>query len=192
MKPFIVGLAIIIFFLFLLVFWQDHLNYRIDRQVLKYCAEEASSSAMLYFRPDEFNTGIKVFDENEGKKAIEQVIRYWLKLGDYEFDGIGKVSYTAYFFDDYTDSSGKLYYRVIKDGQLIGGDYFKYKSSMSDGVVEHQFDDGNGKFKYKKYISHPTVVVTINTGRGYFRSSFILGEEPELVRSAAYEYFNKK
>ncbi|QSX04913.1 hypothetical protein JYG23_09435 [Sedimentibacter sp. zth1] len=180
MKPFIVGLALCILLLFLIVFQTDNYNCRLESQNLKYCADEASASASLFFdnisveNANDFTSGYKIFDEKEGIIAIERVIQVYLKtdssllptLKSYWED---KINYTVYFFDD--DLICNVYTNGIKTDSFM----FNYPFLYTDELLY-----------YNKTIAKPIVIVTINAGKSRYRLNFI--SQITIVRSSGYEY----
>jgi hypothetical protein len=184
-KAFIAGVAVIIILLLIITFWQDHLNYRLQAEFLKHCADEASASALLYY--DNFynddtenpikigkNFGQVVFDELEGIKAIEYILKNWLKLYKDE------INYTAYFFNEIVDESlGEIFScSVYKNGRRIDEECFITTNRT------YMYKDSN--LKYEKLITTANVIVTINAGKARFRQVFI--SEPILIRSSGYDY----
>lgn len=182
----------------MICFWQDHLNYRLQTEFLKHCADEASASAMLYYdnyyNADTFNPvklgknyGQLVFNEEEGIEAIETVLKQWLKL-----DGHGKltaqedsyfkgeINYTAYFFNEVSDEKLSEIFScsVYKNGNRIEEQCFKTK--------DRSYMYMDAELKYEKLITSANVIITINAGRASFRLSFI--KEPIVVRSSGYDY----
>ncbi|WP_240416482.1 hypothetical protein [Paenibacillus periandrae] len=94
---------------------QDEYN-RAERQYikLKYIAEEAAAAATQYHDSIAYSNGSMVFNQSEGIKAAEYVIRKGLNLdnnfipmpGSYWID---KVTYNIQFFDDSNSSYPILY-----------------------------------------------------------------------------------
>jgi|GEM_PF-766708 len=198
MKAFITGIAVLIILILLITFWQDHLSYRLQAELLKHCADEASASAMLYYdnyynndteNPIKIgkNFGQVVFDESEGIEAIEHILKNWLKL-----EGKGslipkadsyykdEINYTAYFFNEVLDNSSKEIFNcsVYKNGKKIDEECFKTNNRS------YLYKDS--QLNYEKLITSANVIITINVGKASFRLSFI--KEPILIRSSGYDY----
>lgn len=180
MKPFIVGVALIILLLFTLIFEIDYYDYRIESQNLKYCADEASASAALFYESYNYNNeiefegGYKVYNESDGIKAIEKVIQVYLAT-DYSLNPkhnsywTSPISYNAYFFDD--DLVCSVYKNGIKKSEFR----FSYPYLFEDELLG-----------YNKSVSKPSIIVTINAGVNSFRLDFL--NSRDVIRSSAYEY----
>ncbi len=174
MKPLLVGVALIIILLIMIVFQVDNYNYRLESNFLKYCADEASNSASLFYDEIDYSNGKKIYNEVEGLKVIEYVIENYLKTdatlvplrSSYWKD---KIQYTAYFFDD------DLLCSVYKNGIKVNSFSFSYPYLYTD-------EDLN----YKKSIGKSCVIVTINAGKTKYRLNFIA--KPFCIRSSGYEY----
>ncbi len=198
MKVLIAGMAILIILVMMICFWQDHLNYRLQTEFLKHCTDEASASAMLYY--DNYynsdvhnlvklgkNYGQVVFNEVEGIKAIETVLKHWLKL-----EGNGKltamadsyfkdeINYTVYFFNEVSDEKLSEIFScsVYKNGKKIEEECFKTK--------DRSYMYRDTELNYEKLITSANVIITINAGRASFRLSFI--KKPIMIRSSGYDY----
>ena len=174
MKPLITGIALIIIILIMIIFQTDNYNYRLQSDFLKLCADEASNSALLFYDEDKFRGGQKIFNEAEGIKIIEYVIKSYLKtdgalLPLKESYWKDRISYTAYFFND------NLICGVYKNGIKINSFSFLYPYLYTDDEL-----------LYKKSVAEATVIVTINAGRKKYRLIFLSG--PVTIRSSGYEY----
>lgn len=174
MKPLISGIAIILIILIMVVFQIDNYNCRLQSSFLKYCADEASNSASLFYDEFEFSNGQKIFKDKEGIKAIENVIKNYLKTDNDLFPlsqsyWSEKISYTAYFFND------DLSCIVYKDGVKINTFNFEYPYLYTDT-----------KLNYKKTVGQASVIVTIDAGKGRYRLN--LSSKPKCIRSSGYEY----
>lgn len=174
MKPLIVGIALIIIILIMLVFQIDNYNYRLQSNFLKFCADEASNSASLFYDENNFKNGIKIYNEVDGIKSIEHVIQNYLKTDNglsplKESYWTDKISYTAYFFND------NLTCNVYKNGIKTETLNFVYPFTYTDSELH-----------YKKTFSKATVIVTINAGKINYRLSFT--SKPICIRSSGYEY----
>ncbi len=174
MKPLIVGIALIIVILIMLVFQIDNYDYRLQSNFLKFCADEASNSASLFYYENEFKNGLKIFNEADGIKSIEHVIQNYLKTDNgltplRESYWSDKITYTAYFFNDNLSCS------VYKNGVKTDSFNFTYPYLYTDKELN-----------YKKSVGKASVIVTINAGKINYRLSFIA--KPICIRSSGYEY----
>jgi hypothetical protein len=159
MKSLIVGLALSILFVSFTIYQQDHNSYIRALESLKYVADECSASASLYFDKSEYAEGRMVFNQSEGIKAIEYILKKGLKLDDSlnplpNTYWTEQVDYKVYFYDD------------------------------SNSTFPFLFVDPDTSFT--KTISEPTVIVTINAGKPRYRLSFITASD--AIRSSSYEY----
>ncbi len=162
MRDMLFGIAFLLVYTISTVFQQDYnLNQR-QLEKVKFVCEEASASASLYHSKTEYAEGREVFDQAEGKKALEDQIKTLLYL-DSSFIPTAssywrdKANYKVYFFDD----SNTTYPYVFVDP-----------------------DTG-----YTRTITDPTVVVTINTGRPRYRLSFIT--LTDTIRSSSHEWISR-
>lgn len=174
MKPLIAGISLIIIILIMLVFQADNYNYRLQSNFLKFCADEASNSASLFYDEDKFRSGQKIFNEEEGIKSIENVIKNYLKTDNTlsplkESYWTDNISYTAYFFND------NLLCSVYENG--IKTDSFNF-------TYPYLYDDI--QLHYKKSVAKASVIVTINAGKVRYRLNF--SSKPICIRSSGYEY----
>ncbi len=198
MKALIIGMSILIILILIITFWQDHLDYRLQAEYLKQCADEAAASAMLYYdnyynenndNPIKLgkNFGQIVFNESQGIEAIECILKNWLKLegkgnltpssNSYYID---RIDYMVYFFNEDLDDDSKEIFscNVYRNGKKVEIECFKTNSRI------YMFTDSS--LKYNKLITSANVIVTINAGRARFKLSFI--KSPLLIRSSGYDY----
>ncbi|MEK3911125.1 hypothetical protein [Paenibacillus sp. FSL H7-0331] len=158
MKIFILWMSL---FLLNIIFLNIQNEYnRAERHFiqLKYIAEEAAAAATQYYQSIPYSNGTMVFDQTEGIKAAEYVIRQDLNLdnnyipmpGSYWVD---KVTYNIQFFDDSNTTYPILY-------------------NHSSGF-------------FSKAIGDPTVVVTINVGKPRYS---IVAPTNNYFRTAAHEW----
>ena len=159
MKAFLFGIAAFIFSMFVWLFCHDYnLNHTYYMQ-LRTAAEEASVAATMFTDPQEENEGRIVFNQDEGHKAIVQMIKTMLKTDD-DLNPIensywqDRITYTAYFFDD------------------------------SNTVYPLTFTDPETSFKFE--VKKPTVIVTINAGKARYTFDE-KAENVSNIRSAAHE-----
>lgn len=176
MKAFIVGVAICILLVIFLFFIQCYHELKLQQINLKYCTDECSSTAALYYDEVlEKNSleGLKIFNENEGIKGVESIIDSYLNVNkDLNFVDNkifkGSVHYSVYFFN----GNGKC--NVYQDG---------IKESSFSFTFPYLYKD---KFLgYYKCISEPNVIVTINIGKYY---SSIFTTNYDVIMSSGYEY----
>jgi len=164
MKSFIVSIALILLFNIYTVFQIDSDTYRRQLERLKFVAEECADSAALYYDLEAYSQGKIIYNQDEGIKAIEYMLKTHLKLDDSLKPVSGywqdQIQYDVYFIDEknYT---------------------FPYE-------FPYEFIDA--RTGYKMYIFEPTVIVTIEAGRGRMRLPFL--SINSSIRSSAYEYLN--
>jgi hypothetical protein len=88
--------------------------------------------------------------------------------------------------DSYWEEGFDYYSYYIDDSQMLR----KYKNGVFED--EYIFEYGNMFVEpitnYHKLITKPTVIVTLDSGKPYFRLSFL--EPSDAVRTSAYEYLN--
>lgn len=160
MKTFIVALALVMLFNIFTVFQIDTDTHRRQLERLKFVAEECADSAALYYDEEDFSSGRIVYDQAEGNKAIEYMLKSHLKLDDSFVPTAGywqdKILYDVYYFD------------------------------VKNTVFPYTFVDS--RTGYSKIIFEPTVIVTIEAGRGRMRLPFLAIDSS--IRSSAYEYID--
>ena len=160
MKPFIVGLAIILLYTTLYVFDVDYRDNRYFLKDLKYVCEEVSISGALFLETEEYKEGRIIFNQSEAIAAIENQMKILLKLDD-EFNPLpgsywtDKITYDVYFLDD------------------------------SNTIFPTTFVDPDTN--YTAAITMPTVVVTINAGDGRSMLSS-LNSTTDNIRSASHTW----
>lgn len=159
MKPLIVGLAIVILFTAFTIYQQDNNTYIRQLEYLKYIADECADSAALYYNTTEFGEGRKVFNQDEGIKAIEYMLKDYLNL-----------------YDDLTPKDNSYWVDPIEYNVY----FFDYSNTTFPTLFTEPITG------YVKSITEPTVVVTINAGRPKFRLPFLSADD--AVRTSAYEY----
>ncbi len=178
MKPLITGSALVIVFIIVFSFQTDNYEYRLNTKKLKNCSDEAAYSASLYYNQVEKSNGKTVFLEDDGIKAIEHVIKSWLKLDENlmptnESYWTDAISYKAYFYDD--DLRCNVYINGIRS-----------PSEEFDFVYPFLHEDD--ELDYVKTIGNANVIVKINAGKAKFTLDFIV--EPVVIRTSSYEYSN--
>ena len=160
MKQFIIAAAILLFGVFVQIYNEDNNTYNRYNQVLKFVAEEAAAAAAQYYSKEDYGEGMIVFDQTEGVKAAEYVIKKNLYLDD-SFMPIPnnyfkeKVNYTIEFFDHSSSSFPFLYTHDV--------------------------------IFFTEAIGDPTVVVTIDAGLARHRT-LDTTDIPVLIRAASHEW----
>lgn len=160
MKTFIFALALVLLFNIFCVYQMDTDTHRQQLERLKFVAEECADSAALYYDLEAYAQGKIIYNEKEGNKAIEYMLKKHLNLNDSFVPVSGywqdKIEYDVYFIDE------------------------------RNYTFPYEFIDA--RTGYKMYIFEPTVIVTIEAGRGRMRLPFL--SINSSIRSSAYEYLN--
>ena len=160
MKPFIVGMAILILSLFLYAFNSDLILNRHANADLRTVCEEASVAGTMFIYEDQYGNGNVIFNQDESKKAIEAEIKSMLRLND-DFTPFpasywqDQVTYKAYFYDD------------------------------SNTAYPYLFVDPDTGFTH--LVKAPTVVITVNAGEARYSLQF-LKNGADNIRSAAHTW----
>ena len=179
MKVFIVTVAVVILYSFIVVFALDYRQAQINSYCLKYVCEELSSTGASFYDQEKFGEGYTVFNTEEGIKAIGDQITSILSI-DSSLAPVSNsywsknMEYMVYFYDD------SLKRKVYKDGYLEREESFSYSQLHKDDWTS-----------YDAVISDPTVVVTINAGPGRFRLKLV-DPIPDIIRSSSHEWEAKK
>lgn len=173
MKTYIIGIACILISSAFCCF-QMYTDKLIDTEsLLKSTANNAANAAALYYDMDEYSEGNKVFNKEEGNKAILFTIKENLKLNnDMSFKGDilpDTCHYIVYYFDE-TEKMTK----------------YQDDSFVTRETVNFPFEFVEQKSNYKKTITEATIIVTIDAGTFNYSLAFI--QDPKLVRTSAYEY----
>lgn len=179
MKPLIVGLAVTVLYATFLIFQVDNNLFLIQVEALKTVSEDCSTAATLLYDMEAFKLGKKVFNQQEGNKAIAYLLKKNLNLD--ENLNPRESSYWTDQIDYYTtyyDDSSFMY--VYHKDELIEKKPFSYNDLYTDIILE-----------YKKTITEPVVIVTIMAGKGKYRLSFIDETSIIATRSSAYEYVDR-
>lgn len=159
MKPFIVGFATVLLSVFILVFNQDYRQNNYYCKELKYVAEEASASASLFTNSTDYSNGCIVFNQIEGNKAVKAQIINLLRLDN----SLNPLS-NSYWTDTI---SYKVYY-------------------FDDSNTSYPFLFKDTDTLFTQVVTDPTVVVTINAGKGRYRIP-LFKNTGNFIRSAAHE-----
>ena len=160
MKTFIVSLALVILFNIYTVFQIDMDVYKMQLERLKHVAEECADSAALFYDTEQFSYGKIIYNQYEGEKAI----LYMLKSLLYCDNGLKP---TAGYWQD----------KILHDAYFIDDSTVTFPYLFIDNITG-----------YSKYVFEPTVIVTIEAGRGRMRLPFL--SITSSVRSSAYEHIN--
>ena len=173
MKIFIVTIAVVILYSFILVFGQDYRQAQRVSYRLKYVCEELSATGASFYDQEKFSEGYTVFNAGEGSKAIKDQLTHLL-LVDSDLTPVANsywsknIEYKVYFYDD----SGIC--KVYTNGSPDREESFSYGSEHKDDWTS-----------YNEVIGDPTVVVTINAGPSRFRIK-ILDPIPYMIRSSCH------
>jgi hypothetical protein len=176
MKPLIITIAVVIIYSFTLVFTEDYRQAQRNEYRVKYACEELSASGSLFYDLEEFGEGNKIFNTEEGIKAIKGQIPNLLSVESNLKPSSNSywsepIEYKVYFYDD----SGIC--KVYKNGRKEKEFSFRYGDRHKDDWIS-----------YDPYITDPMVVVTINTGPARFRGEIFEDEIPDIIRSASHEW----
>lgn len=160
MKTFIATIALVFMFNLFSIFQIDTDTHRRQLERLKFIAEECADSAALFYDQAAFSNGKIIYNQGEGNKAIVYMLKSHLKLDD-----------------TFTPTSG--YWR-----DKIQFDVYYFDETTV--TFPHEFEDA--RTGYKRIIFEPTVIITIEAGRGRMRLPFL--NIDSSIRSSAYEYVN--
>lgn len=158
MKTFIMGTALFLISITFTVFQQDYNLHQQQIHNLKFTAEETTAAAAQYIVEIEYAEGRLVFNQVEGIKAAEYMIKKHLKVDDNFIPEDNsywqeEITYVIEFFDDSNSTFPFLY---------------EYNSTL-----------------FTLTITDPIVVITIDAGKPRYR---ILVNPPNAIRTAAHEW----
>lgn len=162
MKTFLFSIAMIIMYIIFITYQVDNNTYIRQLDELKVLVDECAATASLYYDEEAFSKGNIIYNQKEGIKAIEYLIKYCLKLdnnfvpNDHSY-WQDTIKYDVFFMDDSNTSFPYLFQ-----------------------------DSYRG---YTKLITNPTVVVVIDAGRARFRLEFL--ESKNAIRVSSYEYLER-
>lgn len=131
MKVFIVTVAVVILYSFIVVFAQDYRQAQRVSYRLKYACEELSSTGASFYDQEKFGEGYTVFNTEEGIKAIKDQLTNLLSI-DSNLAPVSNsywsknMEYMVYFYDD----SGIC--KVYTNGNFSGEVSFTYGDSHND------------------------------------------------------------
>lgn len=180
MKILIITVAVSILYAAFLVFQVDNNLYLLKLEELKEISKECSAAAAQYYDLESFKEGEKVFNKEEGNKAIRHLMIENLNLDTalYPIDASywsDQIAYYVFYFDD----SKQMYAYYNEELQSV--------EAFSYGVVFTDPIEG-----YRKVITEPCVIVTIAAGKPNYRLSFLKHLEIQSARSSAYEYVDRR
>lgn len=160
MKTFIVALALVLMFNIFTVYQIDMDTYRRQLERLKFIAEECADSSALYYDQVAFSNGKIIYNKTEGNEAIKYLLKANLKLDD-----------------TMTPTSGYWRDKIVYDVYYL-----------DETTVTFPYEFVDPRTGYTRIVFEPTVVVTIEAGRGRMRLPFT--SINSSIRSSAYEYVN--
>ena len=160
------------------VFQVDSNAFMVAQEDLKYQADDMAATAVLFFEPDAYGDGYKIFDDATANAKVEDHLAKNMNLvNDVVEKGYfsgNTVSYKIYYFDD----SGQV--RTYIDGSLHATEAFTYGTMFEEELTG-----------YKKLIVRPTAVVTINAGPPKYRLDFLQAIAKNVIQTSAYEYVGR-
>lgn len=159
MKPFIIGLALFFVSMVFTIFQQDYNIHQEQTYNVKFTALEAANAASQYIMVDSYKEGKLVFNQIEGTKAAEEIIKSQLKLDENMMPLTGsywqeQVKYSLEFFDD------------------------------ANAVFPFLYNSKQVPFSLT--ITNPTVVITIDAGQPRYRVKY--SNLSDVTRIAAQEW----
>ncbi len=167
MKTLILGLAITLLYSMFIVFQFDYNRYSIQLEEIKMIADDCASAAMLFYDEEKYPLGHKIFNYQEGNKAIQFIFNQSIKKDYWSED----TEYWVAYFDD----TQICYY--FNKTELVHSYPFAYGYAYKDPET-----------KRSKVILEPLVIVTIDAGRGHFRLLNLQNTIPIGIRSSGYGY----
>ncbi|OAH58660.1 hypothetical protein AWH48_16820 [Domibacillus aminovorans] len=148
MKEFIIGIAMVLVFTIFTIYQQDSNIHREQMQALKSITQEAAAAAAQHYVSDEYGDGNYSFNEEEGRKAAEAIIRSSLKL-DAELRPTSK---------SYWHKVSKVTYDIT----------FLDHNDFTAFPQNYQYIHPSGSMDFILY--GPSVIVTISTGKANYTS----------------------
>lgn len=163
MKPFLMGVATLIFSLTFYLFIHDYNENKLANNELRIVCEEASVAGSLFIDLEEYSEGRIVFNQGQGDKAIRDIIIKSLKLDESLSPKVNSywrdpIKYEVYYFDD--SNTNFPYY------------------SFKDELIEKDIEI---------IIKEPQVIVTINAGNGRYTLPF-LRNLSDNIRSSSHSW----
>lgn len=175
MKVLITTCALSLLFSIFTLFQYDCNQLQLWQERIKWEADNAADAAALYFEPEQFAKGIKVFNKTEGNKATAYVLKNNL---DQDGDGVIRKDVLGDRFE---------YYIYYFDGNGIMTT-FKENTEMSESTFEFPYSFTEDLTGYAQTITEATVIVTIDAGAFNYTLTFI--EDPDCIRTSGYEYYS--
>lgn len=173
MKVFIFSMAVIIVFSMFMVFQADNDSFLRDQQYLKSVADDCSNAAALYYDQDKFSEGVKVFNKDEGNKAVLYVLKNNLHLNNDLTTEDDSLQTAFRHFTYYFDGDGTM--TTYEGDMLAGQETFSFPYRFREE-----------RTGYEQVVYEPMVIVTIDAGKFNYRLSAV--SDPELIRTSGYEY----
>lgn len=161
MKSFIVGITVVLLSTFFITYQQDSNLHQLKLHELKYVAEEVAAAAAQFHDLEEYGEGRLVFNQEEGIKAAEYVLKQTLSLND-----------------DFKPKSGTYYQDQIKL-------HIEFLDE-SNTIFPYTYTDTDTNFT--QVITEPSVAVTINAGKARYRVRYIQLDQIDCVRTAIHEW----
>lgn len=158
MKSYIMGFAIFLISMSFTIFQQDYNLHQQHLYSLKFTAEEAAAAAAQYLELNQYKNGRLVFNQAEGTKAAEYIIKQQLKLDDNFAPLFG-----SYWHD-------QVQYKI---------EYFDDSNSTFPFLYTHEMT------QISITIAEPTVVVTIDAGKPQYR---MFANPPNAIRVASHSW----
>jgi len=163
MKPFLMGIATLIFSLTFYLFIHDYNGNKLANNELRIVCEEASVAGSLFIDLEKYSEGQIVFDQGQGDAAIRDIIIESLKLDESLSPKMNSywrspIKYEVYYFDD--SNTNFPYY------------------SFKDELIEKDIEI---------IIKEPQVIVTINAGNGRYTLPF-LRNLSDNIRSSSHSW----
>lgn len=178
MKNLIMCFAILILMMNFSVYQQDSNAFLLAQESLKYQADDMAATAVLFYLPDEYAEGIKVFDDATANHAVAVHIEKNMNLTDgvvnQGYFRENEITYHVYYFDD------SLWMRKYTNGSLVQKETFAYGDLFEESLTG-----------YHKLITEPSAIVTIEGGQPKYRLSMLKEAASPMIQTSAYEYVGR-
>ncbi len=159
MNTFIIRSALTIIQTIFIIFTYQNNIHNEQFNHLKFVTEEAAAGASQFLSLDKYGDGYVVFNEPEGIKAVEEIIKTNLKLDnalaptDKTYWKSSHVKYDIVFFDDSNTIFPKVYNYTLPDGKqkefLISGP--SVIVSISPGKPKYSLFHANENYRVAMY-----------------------------------------
>ena len=164
MKPFIIGVATLLFSIMVYSFTHDFMQNKYYYKDLKYVCEESSIAGSLFINTNDYRDGRIVFNQSEALKAIDEQIKGMIRLDNslqplINSYWVDKIIYKTYFLDD------------------------------SNTTYPYTFIDPDTNFT--KSVVGPTIVVTINAGKARYNLP-LFKNNANNIRSSAHTWEGRR